>query len=152
MNKLSFGKYISSIYRNQSIIINKLLTEYGFGSGQYLFLLKIAEYEGITQNELSQAIHIDRANTNRAVAKLEKLSYIQVVENQQSKRNKKYCVTPEGKVIVEELKLKLSHITEVLTRDMNEDEKLILNKLLIKMEDNVSEEVDHIRKEVSIEE
>lgn len=152
MKSLSIGKHISSIYRHQSIIINNLLSNYEFGSGQYLFLIKISQNEGITQKELSKEINIDRANTNRAVFKLEKLGYIKTLAEEKKKRNRNYYITTKGKSIIEDFVPKLSYVTDVLTRGMSDEEKNTLFNLICKVEDNVKTEVAKIRNEVVDEE
>lgn len=146
MKNTSVGKTISSIYRHQSIIINNLFKDYEFGSGQYLFLIKINQNEGITQKDLSNLIHIDKANTNRAIKKLEKLGYIETPLEFKNKRNRGYFITSKGKSILKSLTPKLPYITNVLTRNMSESEKETLYSLLDKMEENVQTEVSNIRK------
>lgn len=146
MKKVSIGKHISSIYRYQSIIVNQLFQNFGFGSGQYLILIRIAENPGINQKALSEMLQIDRANINRGIKKLESLGYISVTPDESDRRNQRATLTEQGELIIEEVFKKLSCVTKILTQDLSEDEVLLLNKLLIHLENNVQKEVEELRK------
>ena len=41
------GKYISLLHRKGSIFINRELSNYGIGSGQFMFLLELYIQDGI---------------------------------------------------------------------------------------------------------
>lgn len=141
MKELSIGKHISSVYRKQNIIINDICKDLDISSGQYLFLINIAENPNITQKHLSDKLHIDRANTNRAIKKLESLAYLTVVSDPEDNRNKCSTLTRLGLEKANLLKSRLSRITQVLTRGFTEDEVLIFSKLISSMQDNVHREV-----------
>ena len=141
MKELSIGKHISSIYRKQNIIINDICKDLDISSGQYLFLIKIAENPNITQKDLSEMLHIDRANTNRAIKKLESLSYLTVLSDPDDNRNKCSTLTNLGLEKAKLLRTRLTRITKVLTRGFTEDEVILFAKLISSMEDNVQKEV-----------
>ena len=48
------GKYISLLHRKGSIFINRELSNYGIGSGQFMFLLELYIQDGRNQEELSE--------------------------------------------------------------------------------------------------
>ncbi len=145
MKNLSIGKHISSIYRNQCIIINDICKDLSISSGQYLFLIKVAENPNITQKELSEMLHFDRANTNRAIKKLESLSYLVVTPDSEDHRNKRSVLTKEGYEVAKQLGVRLSRVTKVLTRGFTDDEKLLFEKLIKIMEINVQDEVQLLK-------
>jgi len=145
MKELSFGKYISSIYRNQCIIINDICKDLNISSGQYLFLIKVAENPNITQKELSDMLHFDRANTNRAIKKLESLSYLVVTPDSKDQRNKRSVLTKEGYKVAKLLGKRLNRVTEVLTRGFTDEEKLLFSKLINTMDMNVQNEVQQLK-------
>lgn len=147
MKNDSIGKFISSIYRHQSIIINNQFEQYGFGTGQYIFFIHIAKNEGINQKDLSEILKIDRANTNRAIKKLEQLGYIYTIEDEKDKRNRKSYLTDQGKKLMPKAKNKLTTLTEIMAKGMNDTDRKYLFKLLELVEKNVEEEVNKLRKE-----
>ncbi|MTI47640.1 MAG: MarR family transcriptional regulator [Firmicutes bacterium] len=143
----SIGRYISSIYRHQSILINKYFEKYGFGSGQYIFLINISKNEGINQKQLSENVKIDRANTNRAIKKLEKLGYIYTVEDKEDRRSRKSFLTEKGKEIIPLVIKDLANITEIMAQGMDDNQREKLLGLLQLIEKNIMLEVDNIRKD-----
>jgi DNA-binding MarR family transcriptional regulator len=145
MKQISLGKYISSIYRAQSVILSDLFKDLGFGSSQYIYLVRINDYPGINQKELSELIHIDRANVNRALKKLASLGYIQVSVDDNDGRNKRNHLTPLGAETVIIIKERLKLITSILSKDIDEDEMVIFQKVMEKMEKNIIASVKDIK-------
>ncbi|WP_461204816.1 MarR family winged helix-turn-helix transcriptional regulator [Clostridium sp. DL1XJH146] len=149
MKEQSIGQYISSIYRHQSILINNSFQKYGFGCGQYIFLLNIFQNEGINQKNLSENVKIDRANTNRAIKKLEQLGYIYTLEDKEDRRNHKSYLTEEGKNLVPILKKELLNITEIMSTGIFEDKREYLFESLEQINTNVQQCVNKLREEKS---
>lgn len=147
MNNISIGKYISSIYRHQSIVINAKIKDLGLSSGQYLFLLRIGNYPGVTQKELSELIHIDRANTNRAVKRLESQSLIYTESDEVDRRNKRNYLTPEGEKTRMLLLNRLQELTAILGKGIDETELLQFVKTIEKIEQNIQTAVTHLRED-----
>lgn len=147
MNNLSLGRYFSSIYRHQSIIINSLLKDLDISSGQYLFLIRIGANPGLTQKELSDMIHIDRANTNRAIKKLESLRLIHTEADEQDRRNKRSFLTDKGEETRMVLLQRLQAVTDFLAADIKEDELLQFITTIEKIEKNIQNAVTQLRED-----
>ena len=77
--KEPIGKYISQIYRKGRAFISKGLTQYDMGYGQMLFLLQLYNQDGISQEELTEKLNIDKGTTARSIKKLEKEGFIETV-------------------------------------------------------------------------
>lgn len=137
MENISLGKYIASISRMQSILINDLLSDLSLSSATYLFLIKVNQHPGATQKELSEIIHIDRANTNRGLKKLEALNYIVTTPDPEDKRNKRSYPTPSGKEVYNETKKRLKTVSEYLRKGIPEDIYVQLDEVFSVMEENI---------------
>lgn len=61
------GKYISQPYRNGSVFINKEVSKYGIGSGQFMFLLELYIKDVRNQEEIAETLKIDKGTTARAL-------------------------------------------------------------------------------------
>mgnify|MGYP000554327251 CR=1 FL=1 len=142
MQNQSIGKYISSIYRYQSILINKQFQPFGIGCGQYIFLIHIAQNPGINQKDLSERVMIDRANTHRAIKKLSSLGYIHTHRDENDKRIIKSYLTEEGKGFLPEIKRGLANITDSMLENFDDAQRTMIFSLLEKIEQNVQ---DHVR-------
>lgn len=145
MHHKSFGKHITGIYRHLQIIINHDLNPFGLGSGQYVFLGTLAQNEGISQKELSAMIKIDKTTTAKALKKLEAEGYIYRQQDQEDKRYNRLYLTQKGKDFLPVMREKLAKTTEILTRNMSDDQKDLAYELLEVMMSNAVEAVEDIR-------
>lgn len=148
MNQISIGKHISTIYRHQNILINKLFEEFSINNSQYLFVIKIHEYEGINIKVLGQHLALDKANISRGIKKLERLGYVHSIASSEDKRNKELYLTDSGKSLREIIKKRLTIVTEALTSNFSSEEIKTLSDSLVKMEANILKTTDNLRKGV----
>ncbi len=145
MNDISFGKYISVLYRYTQIIINHQLKEYGLGSGQYLFLIAIAKSPGINQKELTAQMMNDKATTAKALSKLESLGYIERQKDEADRRNYKIFLSDKGEAFIPTLRAILQTLTSTLSTEMTASEIDQSKELLDKMLENAIKEVNRLK-------
>ncbi|XID93300.1 MarR family winged helix-turn-helix transcriptional regulator [Paenibacillaceae bacterium WGS1546] len=136
----SAGKYISAIYRHLQIAIAGELEPYRIGSGQYIFLITIAEREGITQKSLSEELLIDKTTTAKAVSKLEAEGYVKRVALQGDQRFNQLFLTEAGREILPKVKGKLRKLAGIYRQGMTDEEYGTLIVLLKRMLKNVCAE------------
>ena len=98
--KEPIGKYISQIYRKGRAFISKGLTQYDMGYGQMLFLLQLYRQDGISQEELTEKLSIDKGTTARSIKKLEQEGFIITVHGKGS------FVAPNNANLLQEEKTK----------------------------------------------
>lgn len=131
----SLGKYIAELYRHQQMMINNYLKPYNIGGGQYIFLLNIYKYEGISQKDLSKLLHVDKTTTTKAINKLEKEGYVYRVKGLQDKRYYRLYLTEKGINFIPTLKDTLKSISKILKTGMSEtefDEAIRLLKIMLR--------------------
>lgn len=68
--------WICRIARLSTRFMGGEMEQLGFGPGQFQFLAALYQEEGISQDELSQRIGVNKSNTSRALLKLEKYGLI----------------------------------------------------------------------------
>ncbi|EPZ62268.1 marR family protein [[Clostridium] sordellii ATCC 9714] len=95
------GRYISQIHRKGRIYISKELNDLGIGSGQVMFLLELYRGDGKSQEDLAEALHIDKGTTARAIKKLEEAGFVSRVKDEIDKRANKVYLTNKGKEVQE---------------------------------------------------
>ena len=98
--KEPIGKYISQIYRKGRAFISKGLTQYDMGYGQMLFLLQLYKQDGISQEDLTKKLSIDKGTTARSIKKLEQEGFIITVHGKGS------FVAPNNANLLQEEKTK----------------------------------------------
>ncbi|NMM63947.1 MarR family transcriptional regulator [Clostridium sp. P21] len=150
MQDESFGRYISVIYRYLQILLNHRLKSYGIGSGQYIFLSAIYNNEGISQKELTNLIKIDRATTAKALKKLEKSGYVDIIQDTEDKRYHKLYLTKKGIEFIPVLNSIQHDLTNMLNIGMSHEQYTETLKSLNLILNNVQKSVELLRSEEEI--
>lgn len=131
--KEPIGKYISQIYRKGRAFMSKSLTEYDMGFGQMMFLLQLYKQDGISQEELSEMLNIDKGTTARAVKKLEEEGFLTREKDEFDKRAYKIYLTDKSKEKQDDVCNVLQEWENILTENITEEEKDTLINILKKI-------------------
>ena len=132
-----FGSLISVIYRTSSAYIGNRLREYNIGAGQHACLLVIAEKPGISQDELSRILSIDKAHIARAVARLETEGYIIRKEDPGDARKKSLTVTNTGLALVPKIGAILQEWNDAIFQNVAKGDIKKINSILEKIVQNI---------------
>lgn len=132
------GKYISLLHRKGSIFINRELSNYGIGSGQFMFLLELYIQDGRNQEELSERLKIDKGTTARALKKLEEQGFITRLKDECDKRSNKIYLTQKAKDVQENVYDILDEWNKKLRESLSEEEEDIVENLLMKVCNNIN--------------
>ena len=129
----SVGKWISILYRQAQIYLNRELKPYGLNSSEYIYLVNLStENDGSNQKHLSDMIIIDNAFTTRAMKSLEKKDYITREKSKSDKRSYNIRLTGKGIDIQPTILKVLKDWTDIISEGMDEEEKdFIIQKLTI---------------------
>lgn len=127
------GKYIGEFHRYSCIYFAKKFSRFGIGSGQYLFLLNLYNSNGITQEELTDKVKLDKATTARAIKKLEDMGYVKRVKKESDRRAYKLEITEKAEQIKEEVYSIMDEweakIRSCFTNEESQELSRLLNKL-----------------------
>lgn len=127
------GRWISILYRHAQVYTAKRLKPHHIGSGQYGFLFVLYKNNGIIQESLAEILHIDKATTARALAKLETEGYVQRIVDPNDKRALRLYVTDQAREIMPTIEKAMSDWNDLITTGLEDTEKEIALKLLRKM-------------------
>ena len=127
------GKYISQIYRKGNSFISKEISKFGIGSWKKMFLLELYKNDGISQEELSEILNIDKATTCRAIKKLEKEELLIKVKDENDKRAYKLYLTEKSKSIEDNIKNALNEWEKHISKELSQEEVNILINMLKKI-------------------
>ncbi|MGL4345611.1 MAG: MarR family winged helix-turn-helix transcriptional regulator [Cellulosilyticaceae bacterium] len=129
----SIGRYIGHLHRLGATFLSKEYEKYHIGSGQYQFLIQLYLQDGISHDELTDKVSVDKGTTTRAIKKLEEAGYVTTAVNQQDKRKYHIYLTPKALEIRDEvLEISLKW-NEQLVGSLSPDELDLLYTLLRKM-------------------
>ncbi|MBI9013152.1 MAG: MarR family transcriptional regulator [Clostridiales bacterium] len=95
-NDESIFKWLSIVMRNTHKHINHQMDDLKIGRGQHQYLLTLYHHNGVSQEELSKMLGIDKGTTARAVKKLVDNGYISREVDENDKRAFKLYVTEKA--------------------------------------------------------
>lgn len=127
------GRYISQIHRKTNSFITREVSKFGIGSGQIMFLMQLYKKDGISQEELSENLSIDKGTTCRAIKKLEEEGFLIRVKDENDKRAYKLYLTQKSKDIKVKIENILDKCEENISDDLLEEEVEVLLNLLKKI-------------------
>ena len=127
------GRYISQIHRKSNSFITKEVSNFGIGSGQIMFLMQLYKKDGISQEELSENLSIDKGTTCRAIKKLEEEEFLIKVKDEEDKRAYKLYLTQKSKDIKEKIENVLHKCEENISDGLSKEEVETLLNLLKKI-------------------
>lgn len=134
MNQEPIGKLISRISRVHYRNLGRLFKSYDLGSGgHHSYLLNILRNPGINQDQLTQHLKFDKATTTRCVKQLEEAGYIERKTDEQDRRSYLLYPTPKAEAFEGQLLAILEEANRLLTRSLDEEEKVLLYGLLKKV-------------------
>lgn len=136
----SIGKWISILYRQFQIYINRELKKYDINSSEYIYLANIAKSEGVCQKYFSDELSIDQALTTRVMKSLENKGYIVREKNSADKREYIIKLTSKGNKIQPVIIEKLNYWTNILSEGLETEEVDRLIAQLQLMSENVLKE------------
>ena len=149
MKKRKFlTKAIFDIYRNSLAYISAGAAQFGIGRGQWYFLNRLLfGADGISQEQLSAELFVDRAHTARAVKKLEEGGFVFRKPDPEDARKKNVYVTGKANAIKDDYHRLYQGLNQVLVKDFTPEEQELLRSLLYKVRDNI---VAHMKAEDNV--
>ena len=124
------GRWLGVVARMHQMYMARQLEPMGIGMGQYPFLLSICETPGIRQDNLADALYLNKSSVARALTQLEQNGFLTRTVDPADRRA--YCIHPTRRAreirgeIVRLSRESVSH----LTRALSEEEQNIFASLL----------------------
>lgn len=147
----SLTKLNGKIYRSTQCYIDKRLEKFKLSTGIYPYLLILNENEGISQNEISRELSVDKAMSARTIKKLIELGYIEKRENKEDIRAYRLFLTDKGREVIPEIIKVIHSWIDILVEGCNEEEMEVgirfLDKVLLnarKHKEKCRERIDEI--------
>jgi len=123
-------------------IANIEFKEVQLSKGQYIYLVRIFENEGIIPERLAERIKVDRTTLSRAVKKLEENGFILKESDKENKKIKHLYTTAKGKQAVHLIIRENNYSNKVAIQQLSAVERKNLAAMLEKIKFSV--EVDWV--------
>ena len=134
----SVGKYISIIHRTGSSFLSKEFSKFNIGSGQYMYLIHLYKNDGLSQEELTEILNIDKGTTAKSIKKLETEGFVMRVKDKNDKRINRVYLTPKALEIKDEFLSSINAWENTLTSNLSYAEKEQSLTLLKKITYNIT--------------
>ena len=134
--KESIGSYISSFHRIGASFLAQKFEEYDIGVGQYQFLIKLYLKDGISHEQLTKLVHVDKATTTRAVTKLYENGFVTVEKSDTDRRKSIIYLTEYAKSIKDHIWDIAGEWENQLTQSLTVDEFNQLYSIFSKIAEN----------------
>ena len=89
--------YIGHLYRLGASYLTSKYAPYNMGFGQYQFLMQLYQQDGLSHEELTARLHVDKSTTTRAIEKLHKEQYVSIEQQKTDKRKYRIHLPPVAK-------------------------------------------------------
>lgn len=136
---IPINKTISIIERSNILYRNEVFKEYGLKGYQANYLLEINRHPGISQEELTKTMHIDKSNVARGLMHLSEMGYITRVQDSNDLRLLLLFPTDKGSELTKLISSIFKNQRNYLLQDFDENEintlMSYLDKLKIRAEE-----------------
>lgn len=128
-------KLINKLYRYTQSYTDDALKKFNLSSGTYPFLLMLSKNEGISQNQISKELNVDKAMSARAIKRLIELGYISKDVDMEDSRAYRLFLTDKAKVIIPEIVVEIGKWVDIITKNSSDEEQKLavdfLHKALV---------------------
>ncbi|URZ88127.1 MarR family winged helix-turn-helix transcriptional regulator [Floricoccus penangensis] len=130
MDDIQLFRILGSISRKATTEMNGLVRDLGLDNNLFLYLLRIAENEGLNQVDLSNLLQIDKTTLSRGLKKLEILGYIEKRTDPENKKYKQLFTTIKGNEAAKAVANLESDYVNSSLKELNQADKNKLAKIL----------------------
>lgn len=133
MERVSPGKWLSIIHRCHNAFVDSQFRDLDIGHGPRAFLMALSFQDGVTQDELSSRLWMDKTTTARAVKKLVEFGYVRKERDPQDKRYCHLYITEKGMALIPRILEARKRFKSMMTAGLADEEIEELLRLLEKV-------------------
>lgn len=137
--KQSIGKKINILFRLSNRYLRNEMKKMGFGGGDYPFLALLFLEDGVSQDELSRRMRVDKSYTARALAKLEKMGMVERRPDPDEHRMKRVFLSRKSRELEADFLKMLQKWHTTLIKDVDPDHIPILQAGMDRMIENAED-------------
>lgn len=108
--------------------------------GQYILIVRICENPGISQEELSNMIKVDRTTVAKAIKKLVEKDYIEKISNEHDRRAWKLYPQKKAFQVYDFLREEEQYTTKTALKGFDDKEKELIFDLLKRIRVNIEDD------------
>lgn len=124
-------KSISILYRKSHIWLNNSCAPYHLTAAQAVVILIVCDFKGLTQDEITKRLSLDKSVIAKTVNKLEERGFILRTTNAKDKRTYDICPTEKAWEVYPFIKEQIDAGFQRMTQQMTETERAEFKRLLL---------------------
>ncbi len=131
----SLMKYIARIFRCSILYRNEILAQEGLNGYQHTYILKLCNNPGISQEQLSRMLYVNKSTVTRQLALLEQGGFVTRKPGSADKRTMLVYPTAKAEAVYPKVKAAAQAWNDKLTEGLTEQERdWLCGKLTLLME------------------
>lgn len=134
--KNSIGRIITILSRNIQQELKEVVEPFGITVGEEPYFMELVHEDGLTQDELTSRVNVDKSATARVVKALEEKGYLKREIDDADRRNKRLYLTEEARAKYELLVDELQQYNLKLTEGWTEEQYDLVYHCLQMMQSN----------------
>ena len=127
------GKHMAVLSRQFYLFVSHELSETELTAPEMFYLVQLYIRGGLTQEEMSSELCVDKAATTRTIQAMEKKGLVRRECDMTDKRAKKVYLTEKAYAYQDRIRLILQKWEDCITQDMTEQEAVIFTRQLQQM-------------------
>ncbi len=131
-----FMKNINLVSRSAEVFREEKLKDCGIRGCQSKYVLMIANTPGVSQEDISRSLFVNKSNVARQISNLEQKGFVKKVENDKDRRAVLLYPTQKLMDILPRVREVLAEWRTLVTEGFTEEEKAELQRLSEKMVEN----------------
>lgn len=135
----SIARMITLLARKSQSYIGSALSKYNITAAEQPFFMAIQHHKGITQEELTAIVCVDKAATTRAVKSLEEKGFLVREQDEHDRRQNRIYATDMTMKLAGAVSKELLQFNELLTQGISPEDIEVIFSGLQKMEKNFSD-------------
>lgn len=132
----SIARMITLLARKSQGYIGNALGKYNITAAEQPFFMALQYNEGITQEELTAIVCVDKAATARAIKSLEEKGFLTRIQDAHDRRRNRIYPTDAARQLGPIVKKELLYFNHLLTQGLDAESLEIIYAGLKKMEEN----------------
>lgn len=133
----SISYILMEVCKIRRSLSDTMLNEIGLHVGQEMFFVSMLQEEGLTQSELAERMHVQRATVTNMLQRLEHAALIERRSDEQDQRILRVYLTAQGHLIRQRLHQVWRDIEDQTTAGMTPEERLLFRRLLLQAYQNL---------------
>lgn len=124
-------KSISILYRKSHIWLNNGCAQYDLTAAQAAIILIVCDFGGLTQDEITKRLRLDKSVIAKTVTKLEERGFMVRTTNAKDKRTYDICPTEKAREVYPFVKEQIDLSFQRMTQHMTDEERSEFKRLLM---------------------